>query len=222
MPVQDELRRRIDALCDQLAALQGLVDGDPRAVETLRVCRDAVGALVAEQTEALAALSMTDELTGLLNRRGFQLRAGQVLAAVRRAGGWALLLFADLDGLKAINDRQGHPAGDEALREVAGALRETFRGGDLVARLGGDEFAALAHFHRGGRPGRAVSRRLRAALRRRGERAGRAQPLRLSLGLLVLGEGAEASLDAELEALLARADGRMYARKRARPRGAQN
>ena len=89
-------------------------------------------------------LSLRDELTGLLNRRGFLSLASQHLKIAERSGWTILLLFADMDGLKIFNDNFGHPEGDKALRGVAGILRKTFRGSDLLARLGGDEFIALA------------------------------------------------------------------------------
>jgi diguanylate cyclase (GGDEF)-like protein len=94
--------------------------------------------------EALAAESVTDGLTGLLNRRGFDHVAAHALAHAQRAHEWALVLYVDMDGFKAINDARGHAAGDAALREVAAALRSVFRESDVVARVGGDEFVALA------------------------------------------------------------------------------
>jgi two-component system, cell cycle response regulator len=92
----------------------------------------------------LQHLCFTDELTGLLNRRGFMSMANQHIKIARRENWKLLLLFADLDGLKRINDNYGHPQGDVALRVIADTLRETFRTSDLVARLGGDEFIVLA------------------------------------------------------------------------------
>jgi diguanylate cyclase (GGDEF)-like protein len=92
----------------------------------------------------LQHLCLTDDLTGLLNRRGFLSMARQQVKIAQREKWKMLLLFADLDGLKKINDNFGHPRGDEALRTVADILRETFRTSDLVARLGGDEFIILA------------------------------------------------------------------------------
>ena len=84
---------------------------------------------------------MTDELTGLLNRRGFCEQFKRVLAAARRYGHQGLLLYCDLDGFKAINDRLGHAAGDGALKHVAATLEGSVRATDIVGRLGGDEFA---------------------------------------------------------------------------------
>jgi diguanylate cyclase (GGDEF)-like protein len=92
----------------------------------------------------LQQLSYNDELTGLLNRRGFISMAQQHLKIAQREAWQMVLLFADLDKLKDINDSFGHPEGDRALRAVANVLKETFRTSDLIARLGGDEFIVLA------------------------------------------------------------------------------
>ena len=91
----------------------------------------------------LHALALVDELTGLQNRRGFTLFAEQELARARRHGRVPVLVFADLDGLKHINDSHGHAAGDAALRLAGRALRSILRETDIVARWSGDEFVAL-------------------------------------------------------------------------------
>lgn len=91
----------------------------------------------------ILALSITDPLTGLHNRRGFLSLAGQQLKLSTRNKSGALLFFVDLDGLKRINDTMGHEEGDKALIEAATVLKETFRASDIIARLGGDEYAAL-------------------------------------------------------------------------------
>ncbi len=95
------------------------------------------------QTE-LSNLALTDELTGLYNRRGFMALAERQLKLGRRSGRGMLLFVMDVDGLKQINDSFGHFEGDRALKRTADALEETFRDSDVVARLGGDEFAVLA------------------------------------------------------------------------------
>jgi len=92
----------------------------------------------------ILALSITDQLTGLYNRRGFLSLAGQQLKLSERNKRGMLLFFADLDLLKQINDTIGHEEGDKALIETANVLKETFRSSDIIARLGGDEFAVLA------------------------------------------------------------------------------
>lgn len=92
----------------------------------------------------LQQLSLQDDLTGLFNRRGFYSLAAKHINIAQRAQAELLLLFADLDHLKKINDRLGHLAGDNALRSVANILRKTFRTSDIIARVGGDEFLVLA------------------------------------------------------------------------------
>ena len=95
----------------------------------------------AERAEADALL---EPLTGLANRRGWQLLLDREEQRCRRYGSLASVLIVDLDGLKAVNDRDGHGAGDTLLRQAAQVLREAFRSTDVLARLGGDEFAVLA------------------------------------------------------------------------------
>ncbi|MBU0545016.1 MAG: diguanylate cyclase [Proteobacteria bacterium] len=93
--------------------------------------------------DQILALSITDQLTGLHNRRGFLSLAGQQLKLSDRNKNGMLLFFADLDLLKQINDTLGHEEGDKALIEASNIFRETFRTSDIIARLGGDEFAIL-------------------------------------------------------------------------------
>ncbi|MCJ8141366.1 GGDEF domain-containing protein [Ancylobacter sp. A5.8] len=99
-----------------------------------------VVALVRERRElSLQHASMIDELTGLLNRRGFMARSVQVC----HPGGMVALLALDLDRFKAVNDRHGHAGGDRLLVLFADVLRATVRAGDIVARIGGEEFGVL-------------------------------------------------------------------------------
>jgi diguanylate cyclase (GGDEF)-like protein len=93
--------------------------------------------------EKLYTLSITDELTGLYNRRGFFALAEQQLKMSKRLKRDALLLSADMDNLKEINDTLGHKEGDLALIDTANILRESFRESDIIARIGGDEFVVL-------------------------------------------------------------------------------
>lgn len=92
----------------------------------------------------LAALSITDDLSGLMNRRGFFSLAEQQIKLARRLRKPMALFFLDIDDLKAINDRFGHIIGDRVIKAAAQVLEHTFRESDLTARLGGDEFAVLA------------------------------------------------------------------------------
>src|SRR5215213_1566254 len=84
-----------------------------------------------------------DDLTGLLNRRGWRMAADRELARAAREGTEVGLLLLDLDSLKEINDTRGHDEGDRVLRETADRMRTALRAGDVLARLGGDEFGAL-------------------------------------------------------------------------------
>ena len=91
----------------------------------------------------LESMTMTDESTGLLNRRGFQREIRKALSGARRKGKKGILVICDLDGFKEINDTYGHSAGDFVLSQIAGLLQGNVRGSDSVARMGGDEFAIL-------------------------------------------------------------------------------
>jgi diguanylate cyclase (GGDEF)-like protein len=100
-------------------------------------------AQLVEREIALVQMALHDEMTGLSNRRGFIQLATMVLDLCVRHDQPATLVFADLDGLKAVNDRYGHEEGDRAIREAAGLLSRTFRTSDVLGRLGGDEFCAV-------------------------------------------------------------------------------
>ena len=108
----------------------------------LAVARDlSVGRELAEVAEAR---SHTDELTGLLGRRGFFVMVGEARQRARHLGAQVLVLHAELQGLHEVNDEFGHASGDALVLAAAEVLRLSFRDSDVVARLGGDEFAALA------------------------------------------------------------------------------
>ncbi|MGH9679906.1 MAG: GGDEF domain-containing protein, partial [Candidatus Acidiferrales bacterium] len=93
-------------------------------------------------SKTLQSLSLTDDLTGLYNRRGFLALAGQHLRVILRKGA-GLLVYLDLDDLKSINDTYGHLEGNRALVMTASILRACFRQSDILGRLGGDEFCVL-------------------------------------------------------------------------------
>jgi diguanylate cyclase (GGDEF)-like protein/PAS domain S-box-containing protein len=96
-----------------------------------------------QKEDQLRALSLIDDLTGLYNRRGFMTLAEHQLKIASRKKKAVILLFIDLDNLKAINDEFGHSIGDRALIEMTNILKATFRKYDIIARIGGDEFVVL-------------------------------------------------------------------------------
>lgn len=155
-------------------------------------------------------MSLTDELTGLYNRRGFFAVAEQQARIAERKEEDLVVLFADMDGMKEINDQLGHEAGDQALRETAELLLRTFRKSDVVARMGGDEFVVLALDCAPG----GIEAMLRRMEWNRGQLNGgpdRAFLLEVSVGT-VCWDPAELSIDE----VLSRADTAMYEAKKAR------
>lgn len=103
-----------------------------------------LGYILGRQADELRRLSTTDALTGLSNRHGFHVRLREEWRRSRRYRFPLSLLLIDVDGLKHVNDERGHDAGDQVLRRVAGAIKETLRETDFGARWGGDEFAIIA------------------------------------------------------------------------------
>lgn len=94
--------------------------------------------------EKIRILSLTDEFTGIYNRRGFFTLAEQHLKIINRMAKGMGLFFVDIDGLKLINDTLGHQEGDMAIIDTVNILKNTFRESDIIARMGGDEFAISA------------------------------------------------------------------------------
>ena len=121
-------------------ALQALADsprshGERAGLSGLEQRVEARTAELQAANEEIRTLSLTDELTGLRNRRGFFLFAEQARRLAVRAGKQAAIVYADVDGLKTVNDRFGHPAGDTLLRQFAGVDQHVSRD-DVVARQG--------------------------------------------------------------------------------------
>ncbi|HEY0726401.1 MAG TPA: diguanylate cyclase [Pyrinomonadaceae bacterium] len=131
-----ELRVRVQAGA-RIIALQENLRQRVRELEDAIVERQ-------QAEEALRSLSLTDHMTGLYNHRGFYNLAEHHARVSRRSRMKSLLIYADMDGLKQINDTMGHHTGSQAITAVADVLRATFRDCDIIARLGGDEFAILA------------------------------------------------------------------------------
>jgi diguanylate cyclase (GGDEF)-like protein len=210
---------------EQVAVLQALADVTAVAMENVQVLAN-LERLVKERTADLNAAngrlrdeialrrkaeerarrqSLTDKLTGLNNRRGFLTLATRRYRSDCRAGKPSWLLYADVDGLKAVNDGHGHAAGDRLISRIATAFRATFREIYIVGRLGGDEFAVYgpgAHE----RP-EALRDRLIKAVADIGRRDGIA--ISLSAGIVHCDHGQAVPF----EALLKAADAAMYAEK---------
>lgn len=172
--------------------------------------REANSALEVAQ-EQTRLLSITDALTGLYNRRGFFLVAEQHRRLGARSKTRALLMFADVDGLKHANDEFGHDVGDALIALAAKALTQTFRASDLVARLGGDEFAVLASLSQEDSVA-ALGKRLGQQLDALNAEAGLPVRLQLSFGLHEF----EWTDSLSIEARVAQSDAAMYAQKRSR------
>ena len=151
-----------------------------------------------------------DPLLDIFNRRGFERELSRSLAYAKRYGSSAALIYIDLDGFKAINDRHGHAAGDALLKAVAREIARHVRASDVVGRMGGDEFAIVL-WHVDGRLASAKARDLEALIERITLAHGEA---RLSVGA----SAGVAPLRADMTTALAidAADRAMYARKRER------
>ena len=164
----------------------------------------------ARAEEQLRQLSLTDDLTGLYNRRGFLALAEQQTRVANRDKKPMLMISVDLDGLKGINDTFGHKAGDGAIVETAQVLRESFRDPDLVARMGGDEFAILLTGGEAEFDGEELDRRLREAVGKHNRRNDRPYGISLSAGFA----HCDAAGTDTFEEWLHRADTMMYEQKR--------
>ncbi len=156
-------------------------------------------------------LADADVLTPVLNRRAFVRELNRTLAAAARYGAKACLLYFDLDGFKAVNDRFGHEAGDKALTFVAECLLANTRRSDVVGRMGGDEFAVILA-HTNDASARAKAARLTAAIQAEPVRIdGHSFVVQASCGVRMIDAPATA------EKLLAQADAAMFLRKPERP-----
>ena len=158
--------------------------------------------------EALRNLTLTDDLTGLYNRRGFFTLAEHYRKIARRSRREALVIYADMDGLKQINDNYGHNEGSQALVKTAEILRQSFRDSDVIARLGGDEFAVLVQDVPQKECGHILNR-LRQSLKAYNDQNLLPYPLSLSIGAVRVSPDTSSSI----EELVARADQAMYEEK---------
>ena len=196
-------------LRDHAGAVIGIF-GMSRDITARKLADDvlaAQAATLAEQAQMLRDLAARDDLTGLLNRRGFFDAAANSMEVARQDSLEARMLFVDLDGLKRINDRFGHAMGDRALIAVANALRGLTDLRRIAGRVGGDEFCILETTPQGGPF--LTETVVQSAIADAAIAAGLPQ-LRASIGR------ADASPGADLSQLIALSDVEMYARKRDR------
>jgi diguanylate cyclase (GGDEF)-like protein len=160
----------------------------------------------------LSILSVTDQLTGTTNRRGFFERAVVAIAQSRRAALPTAVVMFDIDHFKAINDSYGHAVGDETLRILSRILSSAIRPGDIVARLGGEEFVVFLH-NSSGDTAVAIADRLRVTIRDGVPHpAGSSKVLTVSGGVAVLKD--ELEPEASLTIALKAADEALYVAKR--------
>lgn len=162
--------------------------------------------------EELETLSLRDDLTGLYNRRGFLTLVEQELKHAARTSERFILVFADLDGLKQINDRFGHHEGSHAIIKAAEILRQTFRTSDIVARLGGDEFTVLA-LAASDDNAETIKARLQEKTRLFNERRELPYEISISVGVVLLDPQLRSHLS--LDDIIRKADAAMYEHKHA-------
>jgi diguanylate cyclase (GGDEF)-like protein/PAS domain S-box-containing protein len=185
-----------------------LTHADASVSSIFCLIHDTTARVVAEAQ--LHEQATTDVLTGLLNRRAFYERLGQAAARASRSSDSLSLLFIDLDGFKEVNDRFGHDAGDEVLREVARRLKHVCRASDVIARVGGDEFVVLAEADTSRATIEALSARLAQTLRFHFPVAGGEAAVSVSIGV-----ACEPSPTCAPGSLVHTADAAMYVAKRA-------
>ena len=161
--------------------------------------------------EKLRTLSFTDELTGLLNRRGFFMLAEKLLTMAQREQKGIFLISADLDNLKSVNDTFGHGAGDEVLVEISMILKRCYRESDIIARIGGDEFVILIK-ESVEKNMDELARRLKSNLDVRNESTTKPFTLSISIGITRY----DPEQPRRLNELLSSADTLMYEMKRKR------
>lgn len=190
-------------------AVQGAITSLLSEIDGLRA---EVGQLKGRLAQA-ESLADRDTLTPLLNRRAFVRELGRVSAFAQRYDSPASLVYFDLDGFKAINDRQGHAVGDAALQAVAERLSANVRESDVLGRMGGDEFALILVQSDQARAEAKAASLADAVERDPVDAGGVSVQLRVSYGVR------EISPDVDPETLVSRADGAMYDAKRSRKAG---
>ncbi len=158
--------------------------------------------------DKLRMLSITDDLTGLYNRRGFFSLAEHQLKIAARTSKGLFLFYADIDNLKQLNDKFGHLEGDQLIIRTAGILKDGFRNSDIIARIGGDEFVIFPVEAEEGNPD-VILTRLKNKIDKVNEEIAQKYPISLSIGQAYY----DPSMPCSIEELLNRADMSMYEQK---------
>jgi diguanylate cyclase (GGDEF)-like protein len=184
--------------------MMGLALGSAGAAGTIALRTSRRARRQAGELAAAAAAAHTDALTGALNRRGFTDAVERELARARRYERGFVLAYLDVRGLKALNDSEGHPAGDALLQEVATLLKDSAREVDVVGRIGGDEFALLLP-EQPADTAEAVTRRIRESVVARRRELGLGVSWDLTIGTAAFPHDGESFDD-----LVATADRRLY------------
>lgn len=167
--------------------------------------------LLLKQIEKLSYHSFIDELTGLYNRRGFLAVAQHRFDSARRQNRNLVVIFADMDGLKEINDTLGHAAGDSSIKDLAEILKTSLRSEDVVARMGGDEFVVLTTIEEN-EDSESLIARLKNDIAQFNQKNQRQYSLQASFGFSVI----KPDNAVDLADVIRRADMEMYQEKRRR------
>lgn len=162
-----------------------------------------------QMEEELRILTLTDELTGLYNRRGFFTLVEHVLKVAKRRKKGMFMLYGDIDNLKEINDKFGHEKGDQALIDVANILKKNYREADIVARMSGDEFAVIPAGFAGDAVGM-ITARLQEKLNILNAKSSRGYKLSISVGIAYYDPEHPSSINE----LLVQADKLLYEQKK--------
>lgn len=202
-------RKKNGELYWEMAYIAPVVNTQGETTHYVAVKEDITARKKAE--EQLRELSLSDELTGLTNRRGFMLLAKQQIKVSDRSRKGLVLIFADLDDMKSINDTYGHHEGDQALKDTSAILRRSLRASDVIARLGGDEFVALS-VDASDKVEELIMGRLRENILAHNLESGRPYELSISFGITIYNPVHPCTL----EELLSRGDRLMYDQKKNR------
>ncbi len=198
--IYDILAGNVSASLKTAALFEAREASEQKLLEVLRELE--------QSNTQLQLISEIDELTGLYNRRGFLNLARRSMELARQMGRGGLVFFADLDGLKKINDVYGHTDGDTAIKTAGVILHRVFRNMDIVSRLGGDEFTVLAlDTDEGFIP--IIRNRMKKQLAEENKKLGKPWNVSISIGAASFKPGDTVSL----EKIMARADANLYREK---------